>query len=650
MAGPVVTTTFNVNASQAVDATNAAAKAIEEFGKDALEAGREAQTAFDKAGTAIDEAMRDAVVGSREASAAIDQTATAYRVDSDAIVAALQAMGVAASLQAERQQEAADDTIVYLARIANEAEDTRAELARLGRTSVDVGDQSTAAAKEIESSFAKLGGEAASMGRKVLGTGVAILGFASIVEGSRKVIEMTRRAIADYIADTEELTPIAGAASAATTGFRDALLGQYLTTENLTVLVGTYQSVLDALTSATRMSEGSTRGLADALAGGFVSATLAAVNVTQALGNILTGAKLAADAFRIAQLMLTGAVADLALLMRTGLSAALAEFIDLLATGARLAGDVLGRVIGEESVAALRNMETSLVGSAEATRQQTEALRMMREEAKAAVERGLDELTTSIGDTVASATVFNDRINTLREDLSETRDEIAAGSVELATYSAATQATTASVAQLVEELDKLKASRLVDFAEAQRLSAGIAEAQQLQLDKAKADNEARIALAREAAAELIALEEQVRAAAEETARTRIDAGAQTLGAVLSGQEKLADAARREAGEALKAAAQQFAALSAANFIALNPVKGAAYGLGAVGLYAAASALGATGGSAGGNVPSSAPATVTNVTNQSTSIVMQGVVTDEGVRQVAQMVNQAEDGGLLRRSA
>lgn len=311
---------------------------------------------------------------------------------------------------------------------------------------------------------------------------------------------------------------------------------------------------------------------------------------------------------------------------------------------------MLARVIGEDSVAALRNMETSLAGSAEATRAQTEELRALREEASGATERGLRELGESIADTVDSATVFNDRINNLKDSLRETRSEIAAGTVELATYDAATQATTASVAELVAELDKLKASRLVDFAEAQRLSAAIAESQQLQLDKAKADNDARIALAREAAAELIALEQQVRAAAEETARTRIDAGAQTLGAVLAGQEKLADAARREAGEALKAAAQQFAALSAANFTALNPVKGAAYGLGAIGLNAAASRLGASGGSAGGNVPSSAPATVTNVTNQSTSIVMQGVVTDEGVRQVAQMVNQAEDGGLLRRSA
>ena len=106
-----------------------------------------------------------------------------------------------------------------------------------------------------------------------------------------------------------------------------------------------------------------------------------------------------------------------------------------------------------------------------------------------------------------------------------------------------------------------------------------------------------------------------------------------------------------AGDELRAVADQFKALSAASFVAGNFVKGAGYAAGSVLLDAAASRMGARGGgSGGGSVPAAAAPAVTNVTNRNVSIVATGVVTDSVVRQIAEAVTIAEDGGLLRRSA
>ena len=623
-----VTTVFRAETGQAVDAIDRTAAAIDEFGADATTAGREASAALDRAGAVIVDALAEVERAAVESAAQMGTTAESYQADArqiggsmDSIVAEIRQVVSAVNVLGDRMREGTR-------RVTDGAEDQGVALRELGS-------------------------EAAAAARKFVGTGVAILGFASVVEGSRKAIEIARRTLSEYIADTEELQPVAAATSGAVDAFRSAVLGQIVTVENASVVAGTLQGVLGGLSDALRVGEGTARGLADAVARGLVSAVIAGADVVQFFSSIVTAAKLAADVYRVALLAQQAAVVDLALAFRTGLTAALSEFLELLGTGARVAGDVLSRVIGEDSVAALRRLEAGFTGSAEATRSQVEDLRLLRDEMRGVAAREAADLRASMAQTVDGAIAFAARVENLKTEMRDLRNQIDAGTVSLTAYTAQTQAASIASQALADDIDKIKAARIA-AAEADRLAAETAAANEFDvLAKARAEAEARYQISQELAAAQAELERQAREEALATSEARINAAAETAGAILASQDSVRDALRREVGEALRAKAQEFAALAAANAVALRPFRAAAYAAGAGVLYGAAAAMGAGGGagsSAGGGVPAAAAPTVTNITNRSITVSATGVVTDQVVRQIAEAVTLAEDGGMLRRPA
>jgi hypothetical protein len=545
---------------------------------------------------------------------------------------------VDAARDTDRAFDAISDTIVDTAKVTDRSTDR-----------MIVALEDTAAASD------NTAGKFGAMAKQAVLTGLAVAGFASFVEGARKTLRAAGQQIGEYARSNEELIAVTDSARQSAAAFRDGILSQVLTAENATVVLGSMQRVIGTLTSELQISEGASRAVADAIAGGIVRAAIAAADVVGVLHRGFTLASLGADALRMATLRTTAGVVDLAYAIRAGLSDALAKFIDLLATASRVAGDVLGRVIGEDSVAALRRMEGSLVDSATATRAQTEELGRMRDAAIEARDRGLVELDRSMDATIARGAEFQAQLVGVKNGLRDVLLDIQAGTITMAAYSAATGSgpggAAESTAALVAELDKLKAARGF-LAELDAQAAAMAATMQQQLlDKRKQQGEEAYQAALAAAQAQMDLDRRLIESAQRVAEARIRASSDAVSSIVSGQAQVGEAARAMAGEELRALAEQFRVIAAASFVAMRPIKGAAYAAGSILLDAAASRMGARGGgSGGGAVPAAAAPAVTNVTNRNVSIVATGVVTDSVVRQIAEAVTIAEDGGLLRRSA